>query len=27
VHEELYPEQRRQGPIGADDPELWSERT
>jgi hypothetical protein len=25
VHEELYPEEERSGPIGADDPELWRE--
>lgn len=24
VHEELYPEEERSGPIGADDPEPWS---
>jgi hypothetical protein len=24
VHEELYPEQEREGPIGADDPALWA---
>jgi len=24
VHEELYPEHERRGPIGADDPELWT---
>jgi len=23
VHEELYPEEERSGPIGADDPEMW----
>ena len=27
VHEELYPEQEREGPIGADDPALWARRT
>lgn len=26
VHDELYPEQEREGPIGADDPALWSRR-
>jgi len=25
VHEELYPAEERSGPIGADDPELWSD--
>jgi hypothetical protein len=27
VHEELYPEAERSGPIGADDPELWAGRS
>jgi hypothetical protein len=26
VHDELYPEHEREGPIGADDPALWSRR-
>jgi hypothetical protein len=26
VHEELYPEHERRGPIGTDDPELWTDR-
>jgi hypothetical protein len=26
VHDELYPEQEREGPIGSDDPALWSRR-